>query len=284
MIHEVLTIQTPGESEAGRLYTYFWSPSRELDYGNKRPVILLCPGGAYERTSDVEAEGIALRFMSMGYHTAVLRYSCGKGIHYPTALLQLAASVALLRERADEWGILKDQIIVQGSSAGGHLAACLAVFWKKDRELAGRLGKTSEDIRPNGLMLSYPVITSGEFAHKGSFHNLLGDRYEEMKDRMSLEKQVSSDVPLVFLWHTLADGTVPAENSLLFLGALRKAGVPAEFHLFPEGKHGLGLADRMTSKNGSVEKPLACSVWPELGQTWLDHFFPWYGAGKSNQV
>ncbi len=284
MIHEVLKIQVPGAAEAGSLYTYFWSPSQELDYGNQRPVILLCPGGAYEMTSDVESEAIALRFMAMGYHTAVLRYSCGPGIHYPTALLQLAESVALLRERAEEWGILGDQIILQGSSAGGHLAASLAVFWKKDRGLAEKLGRSCEEIRPNGLILSYPVITSGEFAHNGSFRNLLGERYGELRSKMSLECQVSEDVPPVFLWHTLSDATVPVENSLLFLGALRKAGVSVEFHLFPEGKHGLGLADRQTSKKGSAEGTLACSVWTELAKKWLDCYFPWYGAGKCSHI
>lgn len=277
MIHEIIDVKTPGGKETGKLYTYFWSPSQELDYGKKRPVILLCPGGGYERTSDVEAEAVAIRFLSMGYHTAILRYSCGKGIHYPEALLQLAASVALLRSRSTEWGIDRDAVILQGSSAGGHLAASLGVFWKKNPEIAERLGMTAEDFKPNGLMLSYPVITSGEFAHKGSFMTLLGDQYEEMKDEMSLEKQADGDVPPVFLWHTLADKTVPVENSLLFVSALRKAGVSVEFHLFPEGKHGLGLADRQTSKGGSAAQPLDCAVWTELAKNWLMRYFPWYG-------
>ena len=284
MRHEILNISVPGESQSGKLETYFWSPSQELDYGNVRPAILLCPGGAYEMTSDVEAEAIALRFMAMGYHTAVLRYSCGPGIHYPAALLQLAASVALLRERADEWGIAKDQILVQGSSAGGHLAASLGVFWKKEAWIAERLQESCEAIRPNGLILSYPVITSGEYAHEGSFCNLLGERHKELKEKMSLERQVSQDVPPVFLWHTWTDASVPVENSLLFAGALKKAGVSAEIHLFAEGKHGLGLADRLTSKKGSADEPLACRAWTDLAKAWLDQYFPWDGAGKCNNI
>ena len=144
--------------------TYFWEESKELYPGQVRPVILICPGGAYRMTSDREAEAIAIRFMSMGYHTAVLRYSVAPAV-YPTALCQLAKAVNILRKRSGEWLIDQDKILVMGFSAGGHLAASLGTLWNNG-ELAELLGLEAEDIRPNGLILSYPVITSGKEGHE----------------------------------------------------------------------------------------------------------------------
>ena len=85
-------------------------------------------------------------------------------------------------------------------------------------------------VKPNGMILSYPVITSGEFAHTGSFECLLGEDYNDLDKRkeQSLEFQVSKDTPTTFLWHTVTDDCVPVENSLLFFNALRKFEIPVE--------------------------------------------------------
>ena len=182
MINERIMIEekTKDYNEAW-IETYFWQESEELYPGQKRPVIVICPGGAYCMTSDREAEAIAVRFMGMGYHAVVLRYSVAPA-RYPVALRQLAKTVALLRENSDKWHIEKNKIIVSGFSAGGHLAASLGVFWNTE-ELAGITGMENERIRPNGMILNYPVITSGKAGHEESFRNLLGDRYEELKVR-----------------------------------------------------------------------------------------------------
>ena len=98
------------------------------------------------------------------------------------------------------------------------------------------------------MILSYPVITSGEFAHRGSFNNLLRDQYtEEMLEKTSLEKQVNEYVPRAFIWHTYEDTVVPVENSLLFATELRRHHIPVEFHLFERGCHGLSLANELTA-------------------------------------
>ena len=104
-------------------------------------------------------------------------------------------------------------------------------------------------------MLSYPVITSGRKAHRGSFENLLGDRYEELVEEMSLENQVDADTPPAFLWHTTEDDCVPVENSLLFYQALHDQGISVEMHIYPHGPHGLGLANELTAAGDGFWDP-----------------------------
>lgn len=253
--------------KGGRLCLYLWDNSKELYDGLLRPAVLICPGGGYEMTSDREAEGMAVRFMSMGFHAAVLRYSTAPA-RYPTALLQLAESVKIIRENAEEWYIDPKRVIVQGSSAGGHLAASLGVFWKKEF-ISEALCTEPETLRPDSLILSYPVITSGEYAHDQSFRNLLGDEYESKKEEMSLELQADGDTPRTFLWHTYDDDTVPVENSLLFVQALRKYGILTEFHMYPAGMHGLGTASHLTVSSDGRGVQEDCAGWMKLAEAWI---------------
>lgn len=265
MLYKEIPLHLEGSLPEAKLVVYIQDYSEGL-YVKERPLVLLCPGGGYAYTSDREAESIALQFLAMGYHAAVLRYSPAPAV-YPTQLKELAYSMKYIRAHAAEWHIGRDKIVVQGCSAGGHLAASLGVFWTE--EWLGRAVDTvSEEIRPNGLLLCYPVITSGEFAHRGSFDNLTGGD-DSLLEKLSLEKQVNAHTPKIFLWHTFTDGSVPMENSLLFVSALRKYNIPTEFHLYPEGRHGLALANELTAgeDGGHVQKE--CTSWVELAHTWL---------------
>lgn len=273
MIHQIYPLQVEGSLPYARVEIYIQEHSEALAI-DKRPLILLCPGGGYERTSDREAEPMALKFLAMGYHAAVLRYSCAPA-QYPTALLELASAMVLIRENAEEWRIDAEKIVVQGCSAGGHLAACLGMFWDEEfvAEGIGLQNTNHGMLRPNGMILCYPVITSGEFAHKGSFAKLLGERQEELAEKVSLEKQVNSKTPKAFIWHTFTDASVPVENSLLLVSALRKAGIPTEFHMYPAGAHGLALANRLTETADGRAVQEECSTWINLAETWLEHLF-----------
>ena len=122
--------------------------------------------------------------------------------------------------------------------------------------------------RPNGQVLSYPVITAGPYAHRGSFECLLGDRCEAEKESVSLEYSVTRETPPTFIWHTQPDDCVPVENALLFVSALQKAGVKTEFHMFPEGGHGLSLCDRVTS-NGAAQLLPKNAKWFDLAVDFL---------------
>jgi dipeptidyl aminopeptidase/acylaminoacyl peptidase len=97
--------------------------------------------------------------------------------------------------------------------------------------------------RPDFMVLSYPVISFTDFVHAGSRRNLLGENPDPaLVELLSNEKQVTAQTPPTFLFHTDGDTTVPAENSVMFYLALRKAKVPAEMHIYEQGKHGVGLA------------------------------------------
>ncbi len=275
MIYKEFEIKEKGSLEGARLTIYAQEDSPKLKI-KKRPMILICPGGAYAYTSDREAEPVALAFMAKGFNAAILRYSCYPA-HYPTSLFELGRAVLIIREHADEWHTDGNAIVIQGSSAGGHLAASFSCFWKEDF-LAKELLEDSTDIakeklRPNGLLLSYPVITSGEHAHKDSFKNLLGDRLEELENKMSLETAVNADVPRTFIWHTFTDGAVPVENSLLFASGLRKSGINTELHIFPSGCHGLALANNLTEGPEGKELEPVCQPWIDLATTWMGYYW-----------
>ena len=163
---------------------------------------------------------------------------------------------------------MKDRsIVINGFSAGAHLCGCLGTMWNEDF-LKDAFHVSGDVLRPAGMILGYPVITSGKFAHGGSCRNLLGDRYEAEKEKFSLENRVTGDTIPAFLWHTTEDNAVPVENSILFYSALHAAGIPVEMHIFPKGSHGLALANAETAHDeGNIVD--ACTVWISLAARWV---------------
>lgn len=251
------------------LTTYLLDNYESLDLERVRPLVIICPGGGYDHLSAREAEAIAIRFNSMGFQSALLSYSLAP-MEFPVAACDLAEAVYYARSHAAEWHVDPNKIICCGFSAGGHLCATLGCYWNTDL-FAAYLPYQPEEIKPNALILSYPVITADEeLCHKKSINLVLGATQKFTRKDVSLEHHVSADFPPTFLWHTLADKSVPAENTLLFATALRRAGVPFEYHLFTFGKHGLGLATQETSKpDGSAVEP-ECAVWIDLFATWIE--------------
>lgn len=274
MMTEVFQIQAEGSLPYARLCTYILDTPQEL-FIKERPLILMCPGGGYNHTSDREAEPLAMRFLAMGYHVAILRYSCAPAV-YPTALIEAALAMKLIHDYADEWHVDEKKIFVQGCSAGGHLAASLGMFWH-EAWLAEKTGTENEKLRPAGMILCYPVITSGEYAHRGSFENLLqGQDTEELLERLSLEKQVTEHTPPAFLWHSYTDESVPVENSLLLIGAMRRYKIPVEFHMYPIGGHGFSTCDEQSAYADGRGIQKECQSWLPLVGTWL--------AGQTKKV
>lgn len=273
MKFENVKVETGGAVQAS-LSLYIQDSYPETYGERRRPMVLICPGGGYEHVSVREGEPVAFQFLTAGCHAAVLWYDvAGDGAEHPQELTELAWSVAYIREHADAYAVDRDKIIVAGFSAGGHLAACLGCFWDRDW-LEKEMNLKRECYQPNGLILAYPVITSGAFAHRGSMENLMGSRRRDaLEEELSLENQVTDKVPPVFMWHTFEDESVPLENSLMFAAALRKAGVHFEYHVFPRGGHGYALATRETSRPDGREIEPQCEQWMELCRNWIKYHF-----------
>ena len=235
---------------------------------NVRPALILCPGGAYVMVSDYDMDPPATVFLAMGFQVFMLEYSLNDRAGNKQPLEDLARSVQLVRQNCKKWLVDPDTVLVMGFSAGGHLTASLGVHWN-DPELLARCGAAGGELRPDGLILGYPVITAGEFAHRQSIENVSASCAEPLS-YWSLETQVTDETPPAFLWHTMDDEAVPVENSMLFAAALHKHGVPCECHLFRHGAHGLSVCTREVRQDSP-----AVRNWLQLCKDWIsDQFGP----------
>lgn len=282
MLHKKLNINVNNSNVNTRLEIYIIDESSEIEAA-PRPLILMCPGGGYYMTSDREAEIMGLQFLSKGYNVAILRYSCSPAT-YPTQVTEVLQAFNIILNNAKKWNVDANKIIIQGCSAGAHLALHYAVAYEEIFDLAlknedflknAKKNFAKESYKPCGVMLSYPVVTSGKYAHKGSFENLLGKPYDKLTktkelENVSLEKRIHKNVPPVFVWHTFEDGVVPVQNSLLLVNALVKNNVHVEYHLFPEGGHGLGLASKITKSPYGNEIQEECQQWINLAINWAN--------------
>ena len=254
------------------LTAYVCDKSPEVE---PRPAIIVCPGGGYSFVSSREGEPIVRRFFSEGFNIYLLMYSVKERAKDYAPLIQASLALKLVRERADEDNTNPNKIYIMGFSAGGHLAASAGTMWNTSvvRDAVGVTdGSAPEGInRPDGMILCYPVITAGEFAHKGSIKNVSG--HTEITDEdiatFSLEKRVDSTTPPAFIWHTFTDSGVPVENSLLFMNALAAAKIPFEAHIFPQGPHGLSLCTKDTNPNYDDPIIRHAKVWTDLAAKWI---------------
>ena len=224
--------------------------------------VLVCPGGGYGFVAmDHEGHQVAQWFNSIGISAFILNYRHAPTYHYPAPIDDAKRAMRIVRSRADQYGIDPNRIGIMGFSAGGHLASSIGTHFDKG---AANADDPIERVscRPDFMILVYPVIsfTDDAIAHKGARKNLLGEtmNYDLVK-LFSNENQVTKETPPTFLMHTSGDTGVPAENSVQFYLALRRAGVPAELHIYEKGRHGFGLA--------STDPIL--SSWPKRCEDWL---------------
>jgi acetyl esterase/lipase len=223
--------------------------------------VVVCPGGGYGMlASDHEGAQVARWLNTLGVTALVLRYRLGPRYHHPSMLVDAQRAVRYARSHASDLGVAPDRVGILGFSAGGHLASTAGThFDDGDPHAADPIERAGS--RPDFMVLGYPVITlEPPYAHEGSRQNLLGDAPDpKLVESLSNEKQVTARTPPTFLFHTTDDDAVPVENSVMFYLALRKAGVPAEMHLYAHGTHGVGLAPA---------DPVL-STWPARAADWL---------------
>ncbi|MBQ9824630.1 MAG: alpha/beta hydrolase [Solobacterium sp.] len=233
----------------------------KLKTHRNRPALIICPGGAYRYCSPREEDPAALEFLNMGFQVFILEYSCGERAGQLRPLKELAETVRTVRQNSSEWHISPHQVAVLGFSAGGHLAASLGTYWN-NTEICGK-----GYIRPDALILCYPVISTKEFAHEESAAAVSGND-PVLREKLHLPDHITSDFPPAFMWHGGEDTSVPPENSLMLAIQLRKHHVPFEYHLFETGVHGISMCTQ------EVETPDAvCRQWVPLCKTWICRLF-----------
>ncbi|MBQ8248557.1 MAG: alpha/beta hydrolase [Clostridia bacterium] len=242
-----------GADTPNMMTTYF------IDTDKPLPCIVIYPGGGYHNLAAHEGAPYAEFFNKRGMHAVVVHYRIDPN-RDPAPLADAQRAIKIVRANADKWMIDPDKIVTMGSSAGGHLAACTITLPDVCKEPQDDIDKQS--CKPNGAILCYPVISViDSFAHTGSGHHLLGeDRYEREGTYFSLQNRVTAETPKVFIWHTSDDECVNVKNSLVFGEKLRDNGIPFEMHIYPHGRHGLGLAlDREDIR-----------PWADLAADWVE--------------
>ena len=243
------------------LTAYIQEPSREMASYQKKPAVLVLPGGAYLFTSDRESEPVALAYAAKGFQTFVLRYSTGKRAKGLKPLAEASAAIGLIRKNADKWHVIEDQIVTCGFSAGGHLSA-----W---------VGLCGEN-KPNGMILCYPAVelytpkVMADPTGSRLLGALLGEGYSaEDAEALNLAKYVGPDSIPMFCWGTVEDVPIKAAAVLRFALAYAEANRPFELHMHQWGEHGLALANYITA-NGRE------SMVDEDIEGWVDKTVKWF--------
>ena len=257
----------------------------------RRPAVLICPGGAFLNLAEREGEPVALAFLNQGIQAFVLHYTLGDPERGVADILRLALNdyaraVRWIREQAEEWNIDVERLFIMGFSAGAYLTAMFGNRWQEKwlAEIAGVTGKAS-----NGLIraaiLCYPMCDlgiMGEFLAredcipdvKALFEQanvaLCGEAHpsREKMVRYSPISYVHGNTPATFIWHTEDDELVPVANSLAYAAELSRNGVPFELHVFDGGVHGLALATSQTAAKPE-ESNEHCAAWFEIMIKWL---------------
>ena len=226
--------------------------------------VVICPGGGYGHLAmDHEGRQIAEWLNSLSVAGFILKYRhsrSGAGYGHPVPLQDAQRAIRMVRSRAKQWNIDPKRVGIIGFSAGGHLASSAGThFNTRYSEAKDAIDEFS--CRPDFMILGYPVISFTEpYTHVGSMKNLLGSNLNpKLMESLSNEKQVTSETPPTFLVLADDDKVVPAENSIYFYLALRKAGVPAEMHIYEKGGHGFGPGKGKG----------ACSSWMTRCADWM---------------
>lgn len=206
-----------------------------------RPCMLVIPGGGYCMVCNVEGEPVVDEFYKRGMNCFVLTYTTDITMSVPLKsqpMEDASRAIRYIRKNADRFLIDPNRLSIIGFSAGGHLAASISVHFDDVQDKNPKYSAFSN--RPDSTVLGYPVITSGEYAHRDSIISLLGrDASKEELDYFSLEKNVTENTPPAFIWQTVADDLVPVENSALYANALCEKKVKYAYYAFPHGRHGL---------------------------------------------
>ena len=268
MIHECINLKKVfpqlNGGEKVLLYSYCLDNFEEWSLGRKRKTVLILPGGGYQFVSQREAEPIAVQYLKEDINTFVLSYTVLEKPMYNSLnpIDEVFAAILYIKQNAEHYNVDVDHISVMGFSAGGHLAASVGLMYQNE-EYAKLLKCNIEDLRISGVLLGYPVITMGEFTHEGTAVRRTNNDLD-LINKYSIEKSITSNFPPTFIWTTFEDDLLHPFNSTMLVHELIKNNVRVEFHLYPEGHHGLALANEITVSGFNPEAS-------EIVHTWIEH-------------
>ena len=262
------TAQLAYQGRQFQLDTYWLDPIRDFQYPVKHPVAIICPGGRFTFQTDREAQPIALKFAAEGMHAIVFHYQLIEDQHsvYPRALQELAVVLNWLQTQAQVHQIDLNKVVLVGFSAGAHVVANFNGLML-DETQRGLIFADKLLVEPAANVLCYPVIdlTAG-------YPKTAAAREQISSDPVywQAQNQLNSNSKPTFLWQTVADQTVPVQNSLLYAQQMNQLQLPYELHLFAAGSHGLALGNYVTQTPGRADHlNYNVSFWWELCLNWL---------------
>ncbi len=186
---------------------------------NNGSAVIICPGGSYCYLG-IKHEGIEVAqwLCSLGFTAFVLKYRVGiQGYHFPAMIQDLQRSIQIIRENAKSWRINSNSVGVMGFSAGGHLVGTSAVYYNEN--FMKPLGVDCKvSLRPDFVVMLYPVVSMHDsITNHKSKRNLLGLSYsKELENKMSLEDNIHTEMPPIFLMQAKKDNVVDYRNSYNF--------------------------------------------------------------------
>ena len=270
-------------SEKAYLKTYVIEKSEYVQSGNsnnwqpeKRPAIIVLPGGGYKYIADSEDEPVVFHFLSKGYSVFSLHYSVGDESEYPAPLIEVFESIKYARDNAKNFGIDENAIVLCGFSAGAHLAG-LASTQCETEEIVNIFGRNAELIKPNATILCYP-ITNVTRLRRENLNRVLswGKMLSVNNEKVDVIRYVSEKMCPVFLWHTRTDGIVPVSQTIDLISAMEKNNVKFECHIFGAGYHGLSTNDVLSNYRGAIQNgEMVPNVkeWINLASEWINYLF-----------
>ncbi len=202
--------------------------------------IVIYAGGGYSHRAKHEGEGYAKYFSKAGFHCFVTHYRTSPYV-FPVELLDARRAVRYVRANAETYGINPEKIAVMGSSAGGHLAALVSTY-RAEIDGEGTDAIDAVDPTPNAQVLCYPVLDP--MGNLGSYTRLLGaDKFAANWRSVTPLLIADEKTPMCFMWHCEGDRVVDAANTLRYSTRLLELGVSQETHIYPRGRHGIGLVN-----------------------------------------
>ena len=260
-----------------------------------RPAVVICGGGGFTGIAPHEQEPVAFAFLTRGYQAFVLDYvtSATGNVSFPNPEADLAKMVARVRANAAAWNVDPDRVTVVGFSAGGFICASLAAQWKSG-PFAALTGERPDHIRPDAVVLGYPLLdmrvmrdertrdpridlrvpkTGGKTGRDllNDFISMVigGEATDERMAEVCPTTHVSRDMPPTFVWGTADDRTCPIIQVYDLAGALARAGVAHELHVFDRGGHGLSVAD-INTRADNADEQAAVRPWIDLACAFLE--------------